>query len=260
MAPDSEAGRAPVLPMGGRIVGAARKPVKDAPPLPGERLESLAKSYRAVTGRLDSLSRVYPPRVTKEMIDVPALRADQLRDVTAVTAWVEALARRLPASPAEEFVASVAFDAEHGVHVPVVEVRARGVVQRATFGQDFFLSQDYRAIAALSEQLANLFEPGAYVSRGEQRQSVSSFREALAWLLAQARKGVDIQRYKGLGEMNPGQLWETTMDPQVRRMLRVTVDDAIAADQMFTTLMGDQVEPRREFIEANALSVVNLDV
>ena len=232
----------------------------DAPPLPGERLESLAKAYRAVTSRLDSLSRVYPPRVTREMIEVPVLRPEQLRDVAAVTAWAEALVRRLPASPAEEFLASVAFDAEHGVHVPVLEMRARGGTQRTTFGQDFFLSHDYRAIASLSEQLASLFEPGAYVSRGEQRQAVSTFSEALSWLLAQARRGVDIQRYKGLGEMNPSQLWETTMDPQVRRMLRVTVDDAIAADQMFTTLMGDQVEPRREFIEANALSVVNLDV
>jgi DNA gyrase subunit B len=232
----------------------------DAPPLPGERLEALAKSYRAVTSRLDSLARVYPPRVTKEMIELPVLRAEQLRDVAAVTSWVEALARRLPTLPAEEFITSVAFDAERGVHVPVVEMRARGVTQRTTFGQDFFLSHDYRGIASLSEQLANLFEPGAFVSRGEHRQAVSTFSEALAWLLAQSRRGVDIQRYKGLGEMNPGQLWETTMDPQVRRMLRVTVDDAIAADQMFTTLMGDQVEPRREFIEANALSVVNLDV
>src|SRR5262249_12885272 len=167
----------------------------DAPPLPGERLEALAKSYRTVTARLDSLSRVYPPRVTKVMIDVPALRADALRDVAAVTAWTEALARRLPTSPAEEFVATVAFDAEHGVHVPVIEMRSRGAVQRTTFGQDFFLSQDYRAIASLSEQLANLFEPGAFVARGDQRQPVSSFSDALVWLLGQARKGVDIQRY-----------------------------------------------------------------
>ena len=154
----------------------------------------------------------------------------------------------------------VELDPEHQTYDLDVELMRKGVVERIRLGHGFFNSADYEAIGELAEELNGMLEHDAYVQRGEKTHAVEHFVDAFAWLLDEARRGLDIQRYKGLGEMNPDQLWETTMDPSIRRMLQVTVEDAIGADQMFTTLMGDQVEPRREFIETNALSVVNLDV
>jgi DNA gyrase subunit B len=232
----------------------------DAPALKGEALESLARNYRTVLARLEALTRIYPLFLTRLLLDGPPLQADHLRDSTLVANWVNALNSRFLASAGHDISVSVTFDPEHQVHLPTVVIKSRGVEQRVTFGQDFFLSADYRGIASLCERLYELVGEGAYVRRGDKQIAVQRFGDALDWLMDQARRGVDIQRYKGLGEMNPEQLWETTMDPNVRRMLRVTVDDAIGADQMFTTLMGDQVEPRRDFIVSNALSVANLDI
>ena len=129
-----------------------------------------------------------------------------------------------------------------------------------TFIADFFISSEYKQVIDLQRELHDLLQQGAYVKRGDKQQSVKSFKEVMTWLIDEAKQGLGIQRYKGLGEMNPEQLWETTMDPQTRRMLQIKIDDAIAADQIFTTLMGDQVDPRRIFIEDNALSAKNVDV
>ena len=126
--------------------------------------------------------------------------------------------------------------------------------------RDFFASAEYGRIAELARTLSGFIGEGAFVQRGESRHEVATFREAIDWLFEHAKRGQTIQRYKGLGEMNPAQLWETTLNPEVRRLMQVRIEDAMAADEVFTTLMGDEVEPRREFIEKNALSVANLDV
>jgi DNA gyrase subunit B len=135
-----------------------------------------------------------------------------------------------------------------------------GLTTEKHLHREFFNSSEYRRIAELSKTLAGLFGLGAYIKRGEARAEISNFREAMHWLLEQARKGQTIQRYKGLGEMNPEQLWDTTINPESRRLVQVRIEDALGADEIFSTLMGDQVEPRREFIERNALSASNLDV
>jgi DNA gyrase subunit B len=135
-----------------------------------------------------------------------------------------------------------------------VERMHHGNLKVGLIDEDLLLSGDYLQLKRTAETLADLFGPGAFIARGEKKQAVSTFGEAMKWLLNEVERGIAKQRYKGLGEMNPEQLWETTMDPKVRRLLRVQIDDAIAADEIFTTLMGELVEPRRAFIETNALN------
>ncbi len=232
----------------------------EAPAIDDASLERLARDYTMLMLRLDKRSRVYPRSVTERLVDLPTVDLRKMSDEAAMAAWCQDLQTLLGPIERDQPTVSMDFDAEHQVHVPVVQLRVRGITEQVRLSYGFFMSAEYRAIAALGEHLYGLLEEGAYAERGDKRMAVRSFGEALNWFVSEAKRGLDVQRYKGLGEMNPDQLWHTTMDPAVRRMLQVTVDDAIAADQMFTTLMGDQVEPRREFIEANALQVVNLDV
>ena len=135
-----------------------------------------------------------------------------------------------------------------------------GVVRHCYIDSDFVQSGDYEQVRRTAQALHGLLGEGAYAKRGENQRAVGSFREAIEWLLGEVQRGVSIQRYKGLGEMNPEQLWETTMDPATRRLLKTQIEDAIVAEEIFSTLMGDQVEPRRNFIEANALGARNLDI
>lgn len=234
----------------------------EAPGLSGQALQTLVESYRSTMNRVHRLARVYPEFVLTQMIDAPSLDVSDLSDRQKVAGWVEKLEALvvLAASDTTQVRMKIEEDPERGLFLPAAEVIAHGVPTEYIFGMDFFKSGDYRALRALGEQLDGLLEEGAYIARGEKKQPVKRFVDALNWMMAEARKGIAIQRYKGLGEMNPEQLWDTTMNPETRRMLRVTIEDAVAADMMFNTLMGDEVEPRRNFIEANALSVSNLDV
>ncbi|MFC0710857.1 DNA topoisomerase (ATP-hydrolyzing) subunit B [Azorhizophilus paspali] len=235
---------------------------ESAPGLSGAALEKLVSDYRTVMKTLARLSRLYPQDITEHFVYLPRVGLEQLGDQALMQAWLERFQAHLKAAEKSglTYRASLREDRERHLWLPEVEMVAHGLSSYVTFNRDFFASNDYRTVTALGEQLNSLLEDGAYVRRGERRKPVSSFREALAWLMAETTKRHSIQRYKGLGEMNPEQLWETTMDPSVRRMLKVTIEDAIATDQIFNTLMGDAVEPRREFIENNALAVANLDV
>jgi DNA gyrase subunit B len=234
----------------------------DAPAIQGEALEALVSNYRQVVAISDRLSRIYPQKALMEMVYIDALDSDMLPDRGKVEVWSASLQQRLEASASGGATYKVAIreDEERKIYLPEIRVVAHGIETAHDINHEFFESGEYASIVALGKQIQGLMEEDAYVKRGEKTFETVSFADALEWLMSESKKGHAIQRYKGLGEMNPDQLWETTMDPETRRMLQVSVEDAIAADQMFTTLMGDQVEPRREFIEENALYVANLDV
>jgi len=236
---------------------------REAPGIAGEALETLVGNYRRVMRIIERMSRIYPQRVLEELMHVPMLDVSELSDRVRLDDWLATLTERFAGdrrSGDDVFRFYAHEDEERHQALPAVELTSHGVATHYVLSRDFLISGEYREITALGRTLSGLLEEDGFVRRGEREQVVTSFGDALDWLMAEARKGYGIQRYKGLGEMNPGQLWETTMDPDARRLLRVTVEDAISADLMFTTLMGDEVEPRRAFIEQNALAVTNLDI
>ena len=234
---------------------------ESAPAVSGVQLEALVNEFRSVMKTLKRLSRLYPEELTEHFIYLPEVTLEQLGDHAVMQAWLAKFQERLNSSQKSGLVykTSLREDKERNVWLPEVEITSHGLASYVTFNRDFFGSNDYRTVVNIGAKLSSLLGEGAYVQRGERRKAIVEFKEGLDWLMNETTKRHTIQRYKGLGEMNPEQLWETTMDPTVRRMLKVTIEDAIAADQIFNTLMGDAVEPRRDFIESNALSVSNLD-
>lgn len=233
-----------------------------APALQGAALEALVAQYRHVDRLMDRMSLVYSRKVLESLVYISGLDSAALIVKDQVESWGLELQEKLNEEDngTHRYRVSAKEDKERNIFVPNIETTAHGVPHYHSLSRDFFESSEYRALVDLGKTLQGLLEEDAYVQRGERNQPVESFKEALDWLMTESRRGINTQRYKGLGEMNPEQLWDTTMDPASRRMLLVTIEDAIAADLMFTTLMGDQVEPRREFIETNALSVMNLDI
>ncbi len=234
----------------------------DAPPITGSGLGGLVEDYRGVDATINRLSRLYSAEVLWQMVYGSVLTVEQMKEEAAVLGFTEQLSERLQtvATKGSSYAVVVRKDQERQIFFPVVIFLSHGVETETEYHHEFFSSGEYRSLVALGETLNTLIDEEGYFQRGDKVLQTRSFAEGLDWLMNEARRGYTIQRYKGLGEMNPEQLWETTMDPEVRRMLVVTIEDAIAADQIFTTLMGDHVEPRREFIEKNALNVANLDV
>ena len=240
---------------------AALHPAPEAPAISDEAFAQLVADYRATQETVTRMGNLAPREVLHLMVTLPRLTAADLADAAKAQAWVDQLNASLPDAgrSGTHFQVMLDNDQERNSHKVVVKVITHGIPRDYPLDHEFFTGSGYNKLASMSEKLAATLEQGAYIQRGERTFVINDFWDAIQWLLSEAKKGFNIQRYKGLGEMNPDQLWETTMDPASRRMLRVTIDDAIGADKMFTTLMGDEVEPRRAFIEANALNVANLD-
>ncbi len=240
--------------------GAAIKSGGKKKVITGGRLENAAKDYVTLLGIYKRLARRILPDVLDVLKMMPLLGTETMASGQATRKWFDTLQTRLAAGANGHGDYDIRLE-ERGEDDFRARLRAvvHGVESERDLGSEFFRSAEYRNLVTLSASLYEPLDNGAQVERGEKSQPVSTLAEALDWLLVEAKRGLNIQRYKGLGEMNPDQLWETTMDPSVRLLRQVRIEDAVAADEIFTTLMGDQVEPRREFIERNALSVANLD-
>jgi DNA gyrase subunit B len=241
----------------------------DAPALSGVALEALAKEYIAVENIITRLSGRYDEIVLRQISRMPEVTPELAEDLDLLAAWAEQLSAALPKSSGDRVqhgnggsysaVLERGDEDGEGVRIAITRVQ-HGIGATRHLPREFFDTNEYGHIMALAGKLDKLIDQGAYVARGERQSAVESVADAVEWLMTEARRGQSIQRYKGLGEMNPEQLWDTTVNPETRRLMQVKIEDAVKADEIFTTLMGDQVEPRREFIEQNALTVSNLDI
>jgi DNA gyrase subunit B len=236
------------------LKGAELTPGTDRPPLAAESFGNVAREYLLAEAVIERLARLIDPVALRAVLNGVAI------DLTSEGASRQSAAALQAAIDDPEVTVEARYDATTETHRIVILRVHHGTPHATVLDADFVASGDAAQIRSAAAVLQDLIHPGAVVRRGDKQKAVKSFKDALDWLLTEARDSIAIQRYKGLGEMNPGQLWETTMDPKVRRLLRVQIDDVISSEEIFSTLMGEQVEPRRAFIESNALGVRNLDV
>ncbi len=229
-------------------------------PIQGQGLEKLAKEYTGVVSVINRLSRRYDDVFLEQFSYMNVITDDIKKDQSKLAAWFEKLQQQLEESDSKaifkielEYRGSNDFSA-------VINKRLHGITKTFILPSAFFIGKDYQKIAQYAQDTQGMFNEGSYMQMGERQHPVLNFKQAFEWMMKEIKKGQHIQRYKGLGEMNPEQLWETTLDSNNRRLLQVRIEDVIAADEIFTTLMGDVVEPRRDFIVKNALDVTNLDV
>jgi len=238
----------------------------NSPPIQSAALESLAKEYMSSIAIVQRLSQSHDEEVLNAMLRVPfntgSVQLDPDKEYTSeeLQQWGGELYELLnkDQTPGKRYVVDVEWGEE--VKRLIVQKFVHGLGSDDIYSKEFFESSEFRMLQSVAINTSALIEKGAYIQRGERHAEVEQFSDVMTWLLDEAKRGQTIQRYKGLGEMNPEQLWETTMDPDSRMMVQVNIEDAVAADEIFSTLMGDQVDPRREFIESNALSATNIDV
>ncbi len=235
----------------------------DTPSISGEALETLVRQYNAVQRVISRLARRYDRNLLEAMLfeSLPSIEDAGVVDAESFAAWVDSAITSLNtgANGARTY-SSLLNKVDDSAWTITATRRQHGLDHKIVLDRDFFLMPETKLLIKTSRELDGLLGEGAVVVRGERKQDVTRFDQVVEWLMKEANRGLQISRYKGLGEMNPDQLWETTLNPESRRLMQVRIEDAVAADEVFTTLMGDEVEPRRDFIEKNALSVVNLDV
>lgn len=244
------------------LAQAALLPDAVTPPIKGEGLEKLVRAYLTVQDVIERHSIHYDAAFLEALVSLPLFEASLASDEGACRSWFKDLETRLnqASTRAIRYTIELEFCDDDTRFKATITKRLYGVSKSFTITPNFFQSSDYLKLARFGQEINGLFSAETVLVVGERKHKVSDFKQAFTLLMEEARKGQQIQRYKGLGEMNPEQLWETTMNPDNRRLLKVTIEDAVAADEIFSTLMGDEVEPRRRFIEENALAVENLDI